>query len=161
MIAARDCKDIPDLSTRLQDILINGEHLNFGEAKCYYPETEDILDQWIENNLFPELDSFLSQICYKNLGLIEGEDDIRFMKHIKNKHEVRDKKLVNIFPSCYFELHTSVLLALMKHFMNMMWIGPDMKKCFLTICKSHFQNSKRLLDHEAIHKRQFGRRKVL
>jgi hypothetical protein len=59
MLAAKNSRDIPDLASGLQDIYIEGEHLNFGEAKFYYLETEDILDQCIETNLFPELDNFL------------------------------------------------------------------------------------------------------
>jgi hypothetical protein len=99
MIAARDCKDIPVLWTRLKDIFIKGQHLNFGEAKFYYSEAEDILDQCIANNLFPELDIFMCQIYDKNLGFVEGDDEDRFTRHMKGKHELTEKKLLNIFPS--------------------------------------------------------------
>jgi hypothetical protein len=47
MIAARDCKVVTDLSTRLQEIYINERHLNFGEVKFQYSDTEDLLDQCI------------------------------------------------------------------------------------------------------------------
>jgi hypothetical protein len=45
MIAARDCKDVPDLSTRLHEIFIEGQHFIFGVTKFHYSETEDFLDQ--------------------------------------------------------------------------------------------------------------------
>jgi hypothetical protein len=71
-------------------------------VKFIYSEREFILDQCIEANLFPELDSFTCPICFKNLGLIEGDDGERFMKDMKKKHEVREKKLFNIFPFLLF-----------------------------------------------------------
>jgi hypothetical protein len=55
MIAARDCKDVSDLSTRLQEIYIEEQHLNFGEIKFQPSETDDFLDQCISNNLFPDV----------------------------------------------------------------------------------------------------------
>jgi hypothetical protein len=98
MIAARDCKDVSDLSTRLQEIYIEEQHLNFGEIKFQYSETEDFLDQCISNNMFPELDTFICPVCSINLGLVEGDDDIRFMKHMEKEHEIRQKKMSNLFP---------------------------------------------------------------
>jgi hypothetical protein len=29
------------------------------------------------NNIFPELDTFICPVCGVNLGLVEGDDDIR------------------------------------------------------------------------------------
>jgi hypothetical protein len=55
MLAARNCKDILDLSVSLQDIYIEERHLNFGQAKFIYSEIEDNLDQCIAANPFKSL----------------------------------------------------------------------------------------------------------
>jgi hypothetical protein len=83
MIAARDCKDIPDLWTRLKDIFIDEQHLNFGTIKFKYSGTEDFLDQGITDSLFPELDIIVCPILNENLGLVESDDEEKFMNHVR------------------------------------------------------------------------------
>jgi hypothetical protein len=161
MIAARDCKDVSDLSARLQKIYIEEQHLNFGEIKFQYSETEDFLDQCISNNIFPELDTFICPVCGMNLGLAEGDDDVRYMKHMEKEHEIRQKKLFNLFPFLLLG-QPSFSYACFEDGLyeyDSDWTIDE--KYFLINCKCHFQNSKRLTDHETIHKKHNLRRKAI
>jgi hypothetical protein len=75
------------------------------------------------------------------------------------EHELREKKMFNLFPFLLqgiprFSL-TCFDSALYEYEND--WTLDE--KCFLTTCKSHFQNSKRLSDHETIRKKHYARNK--
>jgi hypothetical protein len=55
MIAARNCKDMPDFKTKLDAIQIFDEPLNFGFIKLKLDIEEDPFGQYIKNNMFPHL----------------------------------------------------------------------------------------------------------
>jgi hypothetical protein len=80
---------------------------------------------------------------------------------MKKEHELRQEKMSNLFPflllgqpsfnyACFedgiYEYDTD-------------WTIDE--NCFLINCKCHFQNSKRLVDHETIHKKHNPRRKAI
>jgi hypothetical protein len=86
------------------------------------------------------------------------------MKHLKRKHEVRESKLLRIFPfllfgvpSFNFACFGSENVTFYEY--DAYWSIDD--KCFLMTCRNHFSNDKRLMDHEAVHKRECARRRIL
>jgi hypothetical protein len=130
------------LSIRLQEIYIDGKHLNFGEIKFYYSETEDFLDQCIANNSFPEIDTFICPICKMDLGLVEGDDEDRYMKHMKKEHEVKQKKMNNVFPFLLLGQPSFSYHALILPFMNMMQIGHLKKNVFYLHARVIFKTTR-------------------
>jgi hypothetical protein len=61
MISARDCKDVSDLSPKLDHIFIDEQYLTFGPRTLTYTKDMDILDQCIALNLFLQLNVWPSQ----------------------------------------------------------------------------------------------------
>jgi hypothetical protein len=92
---------------------------------------------------------------------VEGDDEERSLKHMKKKHEVREIKLLNVFHFLLFGVPSFnfAYFDITPYEYNADWTIEE--KCFLISCKSHFQNNKRLLDHEAIHKKQHARRSII
>jgi hypothetical protein len=69
------------------------------------------------------------------------------MRHMKRKHERREKKLLNIFPFLLFGVPSFDYACFGSEDVTLYeyeagWCIEE--KCFLTTCKSNFQNSKRL-----------------
>jgi hypothetical protein len=57
MIAARDCKDVMDLKSKLDAIQIFDEPLNSSLLRPKLDPDEDPLDHYIKNNMFPPIDT--------------------------------------------------------------------------------------------------------
>jgi hypothetical protein len=73
MIEAKDCKNVSDLSNWLLQILINGNHLNFGYIQFPSKMDDDIIDHYINANRFPEIDNLLRPLHGKQLRISDKE----------------------------------------------------------------------------------------
>jgi uncharacterized Zn-finger protein len=98
MIAARDWKSASDLSSRLREIHINDSDLVFSSRNFKYDKDNDILDQCINSNLFPEIDVCTCPICLEKLGILDEEGTSHWIEHLELEHRIKDTRIFNIYP---------------------------------------------------------------
>jgi hypothetical protein len=80
---------------------------------------------------------------------------------MEKDHEIRQKKMSNLFPFLLLG-QPSISYACFGETLSEYdedWSIDE--KCFLVSCKNHFQDGKRLTDHEIIHKKHYPRRNAV
>jgi hypothetical protein len=72
--ASKTCKDIEDLKSMLESLLIENNHLEFGNAEIKLDMNKDALDQMIEQNCFPPIDQWRCSICFDEIDMVEEDE---------------------------------------------------------------------------------------